>query len=130
MARTKKSKSSSPKEPMSVTKKARVLQSATENTRSTRRMFCIPPAAFARVARGIIEIHGTPVQIGKISPQALRALQRFTETNMVDTLDKARLVMIGGEDEKKGAKKTLTVKYLRIVDKAFKVAPGARMDAL
>lgn len=129
MARTKKT--GSPKAAPSATKKARVLQSATENTRKTRRMFCIPPAAFSRVARGIIDYHGKGFQIGKISPQALRALQRFTETSMVDTLDKARLVMTGGsDDEKKGANKTMTVRYLSIVDKAFKVAPGARMDSL
>jgi hypothetical protein len=130
MARTKTSASPSSKAASS-TKKARVLQSATENTRKTRRMFCIPPAAFARVARHIIAFNGTDFQIGKISPMALRAIQRFTETSMVDTIAKARLVMTGGDDGKKSANKTMTVKYLRIVEKAFKVAPGAHtMSAL
>ena len=137
MARTKAKKTDSPKAKAkgaaspsaapSATKKARIHQSATENTRIKRRAFCIPSAAFTRVARGIIQYRGKDFMIGKISAKALRALQRFTETSMVDTLDKARLVMIGGDEEKKGAKRTLTVKHLRIVNQ---VAPGGRMAAL
>ena len=127
MARTKKTASSPTK--ASAVKKARVLQSATENTRSTRHRFAIPPAAFGRVARGIIVYHGHSLDIGKISPKALAALQRFTEASIVDHIDKARMIM-GADDTDKQRKKTLTVRHLKIADKAFSVTPGARLELM
>ena len=121
-------KKSSPK-PTSAVKKARIMQGASENSRKTRHMFCIPPAAFGRVARGIIDQYGNH-KVSKISPQALRDLQRFAESSMVDHLDKARLVMVGGVHEKKATNKTMTVRYLDIIETALRTVPGARMEAL
>lgn len=127
---SKSSDDETKKGPPTENMKARLRQNGSEYTRNMRRVFCIPPAAFARVARSVIAYHGNDANVGKISGKALRALQRFTEAGMVDLLSKARLIMIGGLDEKKGAKKTMTVKYLKIAENAFRVAPGARMEAL
>lgn len=128
----RKSKKSPERSPATktVVGKARALQSATENTRRTTRMFCIPPAAFARVARGIMSVYGKDSRIGRISPLALRALQRFSEASMVDQIAKARLVMIGGKNEEAATRKTLNVHHLMVVDHAFQVTPGAMMEAL
>ena len=105
------------------TKKARVLQSATEHTRSSRRRFAIPPTAFGRVARGIIRVHGHDLDIGKISPKALNALQRYTEATIVDQLDKARLIMGDGTH-------TLKVSHLRIANKVAHGGLGTRLESL
>ena len=106
-----------------VTKKARVLQSATENTRSSRRRFAIPPTAFGRVARGIIQVHGHDMNIGKISPKAIKALQRYTEATIVDQLDKARLIM-GDKTH------TLKVNHLKIANKIAHSGLGTRLESL
>jgi hypothetical protein len=69
------------------------------------------------------------MNISKISPKAIAALQRFTEVSIVDHIDKARMIM-SAVSTKKQQKKTLTVKHLKIADKAFHSAAGARMESL
>jgi histone H3/H4 len=118
----KKKPSCSPKKVTTV-QKARTLQGATEHTRINRNRFAIPPTAFGRVARGIIHVHGSSSNIGKISPKALEALQRFVEASMVDQLDTARAIM--GEKAR-----TLKVDHLKIANKVAHSGAGVRMESL
>lgn len=103
--------------------KARKLQKATEHTRNARVRYAIPAAAFARVARIIVRHHGSTLNVSKISPQAIDALQRYVEQSVSSQLDKTRIIM--GED-----KKTLSVKYLSVADRAFEVGGAATMVPL
>ena len=109
--------------------KVRKQQSATENTRKTRNMFAIPPAAFTRVAKGILLHHGCELKVTKVSPAAVRALQRYTEANAVDLIDRARIVMTADGTEKH-QKSTLMVKHLRAAIKAATVSAGVRTEIL
>jgi hypothetical protein len=122
MPRSKKSEESEPQVKKTATAKARILQGATENTRSSRRRFAIPPVAFGRVARAIIQVHGHEFSIGKISPKALEALQRFTEGSIVDQLDKARIIM--GDKAR-----TLKVSHLKIANKIAHSGAGTRLES-
>ena len=105
---------------VSSVKKARKLQAATEYTRKTRLRYAIPPAAFGRVVRFILEHHGKDQHVTKISPKAVDVLQRFVEQNVVAQLDKARLIMGPG-------KRTLLFDHLRVAEIACSVGSIAQM---
>lgn len=79
---------------------ARTLQSATENS---GRRYVIPEQSFARVVRIALD-DVSPDDI-KISSDAIQAIQKYVETNMIDFLNKSRFAM--------GTRKTLTMKIMK-----------------